>query len=64
MIKHSFPIKNLGHLGSMLNWYQSTFSRLADYDIHSRNNIFQPQAEIVFQDRSELSLFLLKFGQR
>lgn len=64
MIKHSFPIKNLGHLGSMLNWYQSTFERLAEYDVHSRQNIFQPQAEILFRDQGELSLFLLKFGSR
>lgn len=64
MIKHSISIRNLEHLGSILNWYLATFDRVAEYDIHSRQNIFQPQAEIVFQDQRELSLFLLKFGSR
>jgi hypothetical protein len=63
MIKYSIPILNLGHLAKMLNWYKETFGKDADYDIHSRINVFQPEAEIRFLNQQHLSLFLLKFGE-
>jgi len=64
MIKYSIPIQNLSHLATMLNWYKLIFGQDADYDIQSRINIFQPEAEFCFQNHRDLSLFLLKFGDR